>query len=79
MLQLDYTRRIIISDNCNDIDKSLYTIADRQITLDKSIFTEKGDYNIVVKSNGFDDAKVSQAIKSEVGTVNDENLISIEK
>ena len=64
-----------ISDNGNDIDKSLYTVADGQITLNNSIFTEKGDYNIVVKSNGFDDTKVSQAIKAAAGTVNYDNII----
>lgn len=36
-------------------------------------------HNIVVKSKGFDFAKVIQSIKAEAGTVNDQNLISIEK
>jgi hypothetical protein len=65
-----------ISDNGHDIDKSLYKLADGQITLDKSIFTEKGNYNIVVKSDGFDDTKISQTIKATAGTVNYDNLIS---
>ncbi|WP_459478438.1 carbohydrate binding domain-containing protein [Clostridium saccharoperbutylacetonicum] len=65
-----------ISENGNDVDKSLYTVADGKITLDKSVFTEKGDYNIVVKANGFDDIKVSQTIKAAAGTINHDNLIS---
>jgi beta-glucanase (GH16 family) len=65
-----------ISKNGNDVDKSLYTVADGKITLDKSVFTEKGDYNIVVKANGFDDIKVSQTIKAAAGTINHDNLIT---
>ncbi|AQR96735.1 carbohydrate binding domain-containing protein [Clostridium saccharoperbutylacetonicum] len=65
-----------ISENGNNVDKSLYSVADGQITLDKSVFTEKGDYNIVVKANGFDDAKVSQTIKAAAGTINHDNLIT---
>lgn len=64
-----------ISKNGNDVDKSLYAVADGKITLDKSVFTEKGDYNIVVKANGFDDIKVSQTIKAAAGTINHDNLI----
>lgn len=65
-----------ISENDSDVDKSLYTVADGKITLDKSVFTEKGDYNIVVKANGFDDIKVSQTIKAAAGTINHDNLIT---
>ncbi|AGF58045.1 beta-glucanase (GH16 family) [Clostridium saccharoperbutylacetonicum] len=65
-----------ISENGNDVDKSLYTVADGKITLDKSVFTEKGDYNIVVKANGFDDTEVSQTIKAAAGTINHDNLIA---
>ena len=65
-----------ITVNDNTIDAGSYnTTTGGAITLDKSIFTEKGDYNIVVKSKGFDDAKVSQTIKAAAGTVNYDNLI----
>lgn len=65
-----------ISENGNDVDKRLYTLADGKITLDKSVFAEKGDYNIVVKANGFDDIKVSQTIKAASGIINHDNLIT---
>ncbi|MDR3594899.1 carbohydrate binding domain-containing protein [Clostridium sp.] len=66
-----------ITVNDKTIDAGSYnTTTGGAITLDKSIFTEKGDYNIVVKSNGFDDAKVSQTIKAAAGTISHDNLIS---
>lgn len=63
----------VITVNDEPVDSGLYTISDEKITLDKSIFAQKGDYNIIVKSDGFDDTAVKQRI---IDMSANDNLIS---
>ncbi|WP_160691242.1 carbohydrate binding domain-containing protein [Clostridium sp. C2-6-12] len=56
----DSIKEITVKDK--NVDPGLYKISDGEIILDKSLFTEKGDYNIIVKSNGFDITGIKQNI-----------------
>ncbi|NMF03567.1 carbohydrate binding domain-containing protein [Clostridium beijerinckii] len=67
----DSIKEITVEDK--NVDPTLYKVSDGQITLDKSLFTKQGDYNIIVKSDGFDDADVKQSM---IDTSVNNNLIS---
>jgi alpha-tubulin suppressor-like RCC1 family protein len=58
---------VLVNDSVVASDK--YTVMAGKLTIDASVFTAVGDYDIVVKATGYNDATVTQRIMAQQGEV----------
>lgn len=59
-----------ISIDGNDLTEGEYTVSEGKITIEAGVFTEAGEYTVVVTAAGYWDASVTQAMKAvPTGTV----------
>ncbi|MFW0968359.1 MAG: hemoblobin-interacting domain-containing protein [Thermacetogeniaceae bacterium] len=63
-----------IKVNDQNLSDGQYTISEGKINIAASVFTEAGEYTIVVKADGYQDAKVKQVIKGSEETEQQEGV-----